>query len=98
MVANVISQVAQLSDSPLDNVGNNKLVKGQPYSSLTQALAQEMMKYMKGTKVADGQSDNVHSFGHFAGMIRNRSHLGKCCAMPNNCHGSGIVILVPLTT
>jgi len=58
---------------------------GQFDSNLVQAVAQEMMKYMNGKTVADG------SFAHFAGMIRNSSLLGKCCAVSNGCCDSWIV-------
>jgi len=46
---------------------------------------------MKGTEVANGQFDNVHSFAHFAGMTSNGYHLSKCSVVHNNCCGSWIV-------
>ena len=46
-VASVASQPEQLADSPLDAAGGSKLL-GQFDSNVVQALAQEMVKLLKG--------------------------------------------------
>ena len=92
MAANVTSQAIPIPESPLDDIGTGiaKSVLGQVDSNLVQALALEMMKYMKGKHASENHYDNAHSFAHFAVMI-NRSYFGKCCAVNLNCHGSWIV-------
>ena len=72
MAANVVSQVDQLQDSPLDEDSITKNL-GQWNPNLVQALAQEMMKIMKGKNTAAQQLDDMQSFAHFAGMISKSS-------------------------
>ena len=81
----MVNQANQRLESPLDDDCKGKSGMRQIDSNLIQVLAQEMMKYMNGKTAADG------SFAHFAGMIRNSSLLGKCCAVGNGCCGSWIV-------
>ena len=90
MAANAVSQVNHLQDSPLDEDNTTKNL-GQFDSSLIQAVAQEMMKIMKGKNTAAHQFDNMQSFAHFAGMINKSSHSGTCYAVQSDSHGSWIV-------
>ena len=55
------------------------------------ALAQEMMKLMKGNQTVDQSSGGQNSFTNFTGLVTTSSHSSICCAVTHNCSGSWIV-------
>jgi len=80
-----------LEDSSLVNTGVNT----QFDTSLVQALAQEMMKFMKG-KQGEQQHDHLQSFAHFAGSLSTgfssiSSHSDTSCAVQHSYSNSWIV-------
>ena len=89
LAATVVSQPKQVADSPLDDAGSSKLL-GQFDFNMVQALAQEMMKLLKGKGIPETSSD-VPSFAHFAGMTSTGSHSAIYCAVSHSHGGSWIV-------
>ena len=64
---------------------------GQFDPSMVQALAQEMLKRMKGKGMAEASSEHMPSFAHFAGMTSMTSsgcHSDMCCVVSNSLYGS----------
>ena len=78
-----------MHETPLKDSGSTKTVVGQFDSNLLQALAQDMMKLMKGKQV-DQQQDHLHSYAHFAGThsITSPSHFRICFVVSHNYNGS----------
>ena len=90
MVANTISS-EMTHDSPLDET--NKVTGNKDFGhidhTMVQALAQEMMKLMKGKQAANSQDEGFSAYAHFAGIVS--PHCSICFAVPNNCSSSWIV-------
>jgi len=85
MAANIISsEMGQ--DSPLDETNKDF---GHIDQTMVQALAQEMMKFMKGKQIATSKGEGFSAYAHFASIVSPHSSI--CFAVPNNCSSSWIV-------
>ena len=66
-------------------------MSGQFDSGMVQAIAQEMLKLMKGKGLVEASAEHLNSFAHFAGMIGKGSRSNICCTVNNSPCGSWIV-------
>ena len=84
------SEVAH--DSPLDHAHDSQELPavghGKVDSNLVQALAQEMMRLVKGQQGTGVQHNDTGAFAHFAGIS---SHSPISCAVLNGAQGSWII-------
>ena len=91
-IANMASQAGPMSDSPLEECSTQQN-NTQIDSNLVQALAQEMLKLMKGS--SEQQASRPQSYAHFAGMAKSKSypttHSSIECLVKNSYYGSWIV-------
>ena len=90
--ANAVHQ-ASLVDSPLDDTGMSEEAtnpRSHLDNSFIQAVAQEMMKLMKGKSI-DQKPENMSSYAHFVGIVSTSPHSNVCNAMRNNDSVSWIV-------
>lgn len=87
--ANVTSSVM---DTPLEEVEVNQDSAGSNVidSNMLQALAQEMMKLMKGKQSAEQQPSHLSAYAQFAGIPPISSLTNVCCAV-HSIIGSWIV-------
>jgi len=85
-------------DTPLDySLGSQETnttitpSSGKVDSNLVQALAQEMMRLVKGQTGMDMHSSNHNAFAHFAGMTFTGSRSPTSCVVLNTILGSWII-------
>ena len=79
-------------DTPLEDMEGTQETTGSSIadSNLIQALAQEMMKLIKGKQSEEQQQNSMNAYAHFAGTAPISSQSNVCCAK-NNDVGSWIV-------
>ena len=94
MAAHVFTQNKEHNqDDPLEESSPSSTTATSHFDpNLVQALAQEMMKFMKGKQV-EQEPNHLRSYAYFTGIITSTSpnsissHFDTCCAMQINYGG-----------